>query len=402
MAYDIAKLGIRIAEMRRERSWTQERLSQELGVSPQAISKWETGIGCPDISLLPTIAEVFGVTINDLFSEETAYSEKVASHTVPFPPELGNLKLVASHEHKACYADIPGSLDGLTVRFPDGSEADFEEMVVINRGKGTILLRTDGDFDLENWERKNGSADQHQKTDSSHTIDSLSLDLSGPCNISIQPSENGKTSWSADGPSAFMSHLTIEEKGSTLSVKVRDYHRGKLFGMEFGSRQSGNLRFSVAQPQLKSLTAKIGSASDLTGSIAVEDATISLAGSGDVTLGDISALKLKVAGSGDCSFEKVGEATISIAGSGDVKLKGLTKKGDIRIAGSGDVSIFEGDVETLDISIIGSGDIDARHVTVNELNIEMMGTGAAVIGRVRGHSVERISRTSDLKILRRD
>lgn len=67
MAYDVAKLGVRIAQLRKERNLTQDALSQKLGVSPQAVSKWETGIGCPDIALLPVIADAFGVTINDLF-----------------------------------------------------------------------------------------------------------------------------------------------------------------------------------------------------------------------------------------------------------------------------------------------------------------------------------------------
>jgi len=68
MAYDVAKLGVRIAQLRKERNLTQDALSQKLGVSPQAVSKWETGIGCPDIALLPVIADAFGVTINDFFA----------------------------------------------------------------------------------------------------------------------------------------------------------------------------------------------------------------------------------------------------------------------------------------------------------------------------------------------
>lgn len=52
---------------------TQERLAETLGVSPQAVSKWESGQGCPDIALLPELSAVLGVTIDELFgcSEET-------------------------------------------------------------------------------------------------------------------------------------------------------------------------------------------------------------------------------------------------------------------------------------------------------------------------------------------
>ena len=60
-------IGNRIHELRERRGITQEQLSAALGVSPQAVSKWETSVGCPDISLLPVIAGYFGVSIDTLF-----------------------------------------------------------------------------------------------------------------------------------------------------------------------------------------------------------------------------------------------------------------------------------------------------------------------------------------------
>ena len=142
MAYDVAKLGVRIAQLRKERNLTQDALSQKLGVSPQAVSKWETGIGCPDIALLPVIADAFGVTINDLFCDDMTPIGAVEEENFSFPAEHGNLKLVAELNNRACYADMEGEIDGSVVRFDDGSEANFEEMVVINRGKCNILLRS--------------------------------------------------------------------------------------------------------------------------------------------------------------------------------------------------------------------------------------------------------------------
>ena len=63
-------LGERIAELRRERGMTQENLAQTVGVSAQAISKWETCATMPDITLLPVLAGVFEVSIDALFSVE--------------------------------------------------------------------------------------------------------------------------------------------------------------------------------------------------------------------------------------------------------------------------------------------------------------------------------------------
>ena len=62
------ELGEKIKELRLKRNWTQEDLAESLSVTCQTVSKWENMITMPDISLLPKLSEVFGVTIDDLFS----------------------------------------------------------------------------------------------------------------------------------------------------------------------------------------------------------------------------------------------------------------------------------------------------------------------------------------------
>ena len=59
-------LGSRIAELRRKKNMTQEDLANALGVTPQAVSKWENDLSCPDITLLPQLARLFGVTTDEL------------------------------------------------------------------------------------------------------------------------------------------------------------------------------------------------------------------------------------------------------------------------------------------------------------------------------------------------
>ena len=56
-----------IAAFRKAKGYTQEQLGELLGVSNQAVSKWETGVSYPDVMLLPNIAEALGVTLNDLY-----------------------------------------------------------------------------------------------------------------------------------------------------------------------------------------------------------------------------------------------------------------------------------------------------------------------------------------------
>ena len=70
-------LGERIADLRRERGITQENLAGTIGVSAQAISKWENNATMPDITLLPIIADTLGVTIDELFGIRRKVQEKL-------------------------------------------------------------------------------------------------------------------------------------------------------------------------------------------------------------------------------------------------------------------------------------------------------------------------------------
>ena len=64
-------LGSRIAELRRKKNMTQEELAAELGVTPQAVSKWENDLSCPDITLLPQLARLFDVTTDELLGNQS-------------------------------------------------------------------------------------------------------------------------------------------------------------------------------------------------------------------------------------------------------------------------------------------------------------------------------------------
>lgn len=60
-------IGNKIKELRKQRGITQEKLAESIGVSFQAVSKWENNIALPDITLAPVLASYFGVSIDELF-----------------------------------------------------------------------------------------------------------------------------------------------------------------------------------------------------------------------------------------------------------------------------------------------------------------------------------------------
>ena len=68
-------LGKRIAELRKQKDLRQDDIAQLLDVSPQAVSKWENDQACPDIGLLPKLAQILGVTTDELLSGKHALQE---------------------------------------------------------------------------------------------------------------------------------------------------------------------------------------------------------------------------------------------------------------------------------------------------------------------------------------
>lgn len=59
-------LGTMIAEMRKQHGMTQLGLAEKMGVTDKAVSKWERDLSCPDINTLPKLAEIFGISVEEL------------------------------------------------------------------------------------------------------------------------------------------------------------------------------------------------------------------------------------------------------------------------------------------------------------------------------------------------
>lgn len=73
------KVSEKIKELRADRGWSQEQMAEKLGVSRQAITKWETGGGAPDIENLAAIAQLFGVSTDVLIFGGNADGEGAAN-----------------------------------------------------------------------------------------------------------------------------------------------------------------------------------------------------------------------------------------------------------------------------------------------------------------------------------
>ena len=70
-------LGQKIRELRRRDGRTQEALAEAIGVTSQAVSRWEANGGYPDMEMIPSIANYFGVSIDELFGYNNERSKKI-------------------------------------------------------------------------------------------------------------------------------------------------------------------------------------------------------------------------------------------------------------------------------------------------------------------------------------
>lgn len=103
-------IGNRIAKFRKAKGLTQEELANHMGVSSQAVSKWENDASCPDISLLPQLSKILGVTTDELL---TGKNDQVQMVPVPERKSLDQLTLrikVDSAEGDKVRVNLPMSL----------------------------------------------------------------------------------------------------------------------------------------------------------------------------------------------------------------------------------------------------------------------------------------------------
>ena len=83
--FDMQKIGKKISSLRKEKGLTQMELADRMNFSYQAVSNWERGNTMPDISKLPELAEIFGVSIEELLCDERKGKlvEEISEDKVP-------------------------------------------------------------------------------------------------------------------------------------------------------------------------------------------------------------------------------------------------------------------------------------------------------------------------------
>lgn len=103
---DNVKIGQLIYKLRKEKHLTQLQLADQMGISDKAISKWERGLGCPDVSLLPDLSKIFNVDLEKLLSGELDTNEVLGGDMKKMAfyicPTCGNMITSMTHTAVSC------------------------------------------------------------------------------------------------------------------------------------------------------------------------------------------------------------------------------------------------------------------------------------------------------------
>ena len=150
-------LGKRIAALRREKGMKQDELAEKMQISPQAVSKWENDQTCPDISVLPTLAKLFGISVDELLTGKKEAETRVVS-----------LEDGAEHKNKVIHLEITDDGDKIRLNFPiefvrglvqmgmslpgivendNFRNVDLEQIItLVDKGLVGTILEIEGDF----------------------------------------------------------------------------------------------------------------------------------------------------------------------------------------------------------------------------------------------------------------
>ena len=103
---DYIKTGNLIRKLRTERGMTQKQLAEMMHISDKTVSKWERGMGCPDVSLLAQLSAVLQVNLNEFLSGNLSENELVGGNmkrTKYFVcPVCGNISLCTGNAQVSC------------------------------------------------------------------------------------------------------------------------------------------------------------------------------------------------------------------------------------------------------------------------------------------------------------
>lgn len=397
-------IGRIIAEKRKAAGMTQETLASRLNITPQAVSKWENGVGLPDLTLIPQIASVLEISVAELFGENERPKGAAPESYMGMPLAYTDGK-VAVYSNKSVQI-----VQDNGVVFTDGSQADITSATVTNCGEGEIRIFELADILPEVFEY---DCEHDTVTKSFGETHSLNIINSAACKIEVVRGKERETVVNAEGSKRFISRLQISEAQGLLTVNAQ---QSSNHGSETGNR----ITIAVGYDRGKAFGAHINGCGEIKAQQSFDCAELVISGSGNINLRDLGTCDIRISGCGNIATEDVTDSlSVTISGSGDVACAHV-RNVTVRIAGSGDLSVMKmdgflnakisgsgaiacsgGEMDSLNVGIGGSGELACGSLTVQEADISIRGSGNVSIGRIIKKSVEKLSKNCTLNVGKR-
>lgn len=139
--------GTVIRDLRNQHNMTQMELAERLGVSAKTVSKWETGKGYPDITLLEPIAEAFSISITELISGNTVMNSNVSGNMLRshfyICPVCGNIFHSMGEAVIQCH--------GIQLKSEEAEETDEEHKIFLERVEDEYYVQIDHEMTKKHY-----------------------------------------------------------------------------------------------------------------------------------------------------------------------------------------------------------------------------------------------------------
>lgn len=179
-----------LTSLRKEKGWSQAELAEKLDISQQSVSKWETGVGYPDVTMFPVLAEIFAVPIGVLFGEDYTrtglrkeYRFNGLGECRDYKLYLGNecrVEFIEEDEHE-CVISVSG--DDTFLRFFDVEQEGHTIILHINNPSGTAEY-------WKEYDRNGYPSDNYIKIYTGGAKDTANIQAINYLNLTAESSEN--------------------------------------------------------------------------------------------------------------------------------------------------------------------------------------------------------------------
>lgn len=144
---DLKKIGELIYSLRTDKNLTQKQLAEKMNISDKAISKWERGQGCPDISLLQDLSEIFEISIESILSGEITKNNLFG----------GNMNKIKFYVCKNCNNLITSTQEatipccGNIIKPLEAKKCDDEHNLIVENVEDELFITSNHDMKKEHY-----------------------------------------------------------------------------------------------------------------------------------------------------------------------------------------------------------------------------------------------------------